>query len=237
MQTDRILFVVTSADRCGSAPDPTGSWLEEIAAPYYAFRDARCEVTLASPKGGDAPLDPKSFDEEYTTASTRRWDADEKAQAALKATTPLSAINAKDYDAIFFAGGHGTMDDFPVDAHVKALVEAFYAAGKPVSSVCHGPACLVNAVKANGEPLVRGHEFTCFTDAEEISIGLQDVVPFLLESRLKSQGGKSVHEQPFNMCVVVSENLITGQNPASAIPTAEAVIHQLRSQRNLRSAA
>jgi putative intracellular protease/amidase len=237
MHTPSILFVVTSADRMGTAPEPTGSWLEEIAAPYYTFRDARCEVTLASPKGGAAPIDPKSNEAENQTASTRRWEADAKAAAALAATTALSSINPADYDAIFFAGGHGTMEDFPTNANVKHMVESFYAAGKPVSSVCHGPACLVAATKPNGEPLVKGHHFTCFSDAEETSIGLEKLVPFMLETRLNEQGGTSSVAAPFKAHVIVDRNLITGQNPASTIPAAEAVIYQLRAKANQRRAA
>lgn len=237
MQTQRILFVVTSADRMGTAPDATGSWLEEIAAPYYTFLDARCEVTLASPKGGAAPIDPKSTLAENCTASTRRFEADAKANAALASTAPLFAINPDNFDAIFFAGGHGTMEDFPTSADVKQLVEQFYAAGKPVSSVCHGPACLVNATKPNGEALIAGHRFTCFTDAEETLVGLEKIVPFMLESRLMQQGGRAEAAAPFAACVVVDGHLITGQNPASAIPVAEAVIYQLRSKKSLANAA
>ncbi len=230
MQTNRVLFVVTSANRMGNAPGETGSWLEEIAAPYYVFKDARCEVTLASPKGGAAPIDPKSNEAENCTASTRRFEADAKAKAALNSTAKLADLDAKNYDAIFFAGGHGTMEDFPKDASVKSLIEAFYAANKPVSAVCHGPACLVNAVKANGEPLVKGHRFTCFTDEEETLVGLAEIVPFLLETKLTEQGGIAVRELPFAANAVVSGHLITGQNPASAIPVAESVIHQLRAR-------
>ena len=237
MLTHRILFVVTSANRMGTAPDPTGSWLEEIAAPYYAFRDARCQVTIASPKGGAAPIDPKSNEPANQTASTRRFEADATAQAALKATVTLASVNPDNFDAIFFAGGHGTMEDFPVHPTVKRLVEVFYALGKPVSSVCHGPACLVGATKPNGEPLVKGHRFTCFTNQEEIIVGLDKQVPFLLESRLTQQGGKAACTVPFAANVVVDEHLITGQNPVSAIPTAEAVIHKLRSASQRRRAA
>ncbi len=235
MHTNRILFVVTSANRMGS--ELTGSWLEEIAAPYYAFRDARCLITLASPKGGAAPIDPKSAKPENQTASTRRFEADATAQAALRATVTLSSVNLKSYDAVFFAGGHGTMADFPTSANVKYVVETFYAAGKPVSSVCHGPACLVSAVKPNGEPLVAGHRFTCFSDVEENIVGLDAHVPFLLESRLTHLGGSAVVAVPFAANIVVDKNLITGQNPASAIPVAEAVIHKLRSAKFQRSAA
>lgn len=228
MHTDRILLVVTSADRMGQSPDPTGSWLEEIAAPYYAFVDAKCEVTLASPRGGQAPLDAKSFAEEYLSASTRRFEADATAQHALAHTLPLAAVDLAVYDAVFFAGGHGTMEDFPVDASVKQTVEAFYAAQKPLAAVCHGPACLVNAQKPNGTPLIAGHAFACFTDEEETLVGLDTQVPFMLESRLSALGGVARRALPFAPQRVVDGLLITGQNPASAIPVAEAVIHQLR---------
>lgn len=237
MQTHRILFVVTSADRMGNAPNPTGSWLEEIAAPYYAFLDARCVVTLASPKGGAAPIDPTSIQPENQTASTRRFDADAKAQLALTSTTKLSELSADDYDAIFFAGGHGTMEDFPTDASVKTTIEAFYAAHKPVSAVCHGPACFVNATKPNGDAMMKGHRFACFTNEEETMVGLDKTVPFMLESRLSEQGGIAERAQPFQANVVMDGHMITGQNPASAIPVAVAVIHRLRSTVGERRAA
>lgn len=228
MHTNRILMVVTSADRMGNAPEPTGSWLEEVAAPYYTFMDAKCEVTVASPLGGKAPLDPKSLTEEYQTASTRRFEVDVKAQRALDCTIKLSVIDAANYDAVFFAGGHGTMEDFPRDASVKAMVEAFYRAGKPVASVCHGPACLVGAMNARGEPIVASHRFTCFSNEEERMIGVDMLVPFLLESKLAEQGGTPSMATPFAAHVVADRQLITGQNPASAIPVAETMIYQLR---------
>lgn len=237
MQTRHILFVLTSATRMGDCPKVTGSWLEEVAAPYYTFLDARCRVTLASPQGGAAPIDPESLEEANSTASTRRWQADDAAKAALASTTPLPDVTADAYDALFFPGGHGTMEDFPKDANVKALVEAFYRQGKPIASVCHGPACLVNAKKPKGEPLIQGHRFTCFTDAEEESVGLRDAVPFLLESRLTELGGVCASALPFEARVVVDGPLLTGQNPASAIPLAEAVIHQLRLRNHHRNAA
>jgi len=237
MHTHHILFVVTSADRMGTAPDATGSWIEEIAAPYYAFKDARCKITLASPKGGAAPIDPKSNAEENQTASTRRFEADASAKASLAATAALSSINPDEYDAIFFAGGHGTMEDFPTSANVKHMVETFYAAHKPVASVCHGPACLVNANKPNGEALIKGRRFTCFSDEEETIVGLANAVPFMLESRLVQQGGTATTALPFSPNVVVDGQLITGQNPASAIPVAEAVIYYLRNALTSRHAA
>lgn len=237
MRTHRILFVVTSADRMGQSPDATGSWLEEIAAPYYTFLDARCEVTLASPKGGAAPIDPKSNAPENQTASTRRFEADSKAQAALAQTKRLADLDSNDFDAIFFAGGHGTMEDFPTDASVKAQIEAFYAANKPVSAVCHGPACFVMAHKPNGDAMMKGHRFTCFSDEEETLVGLEKIVPFMLESRLREQGGTPVIAAPFSANLVVDAPLVTGQNPASAIAVAEAVIHTLRTQNAQQRAA
>lgn len=230
MHTNRILLVVTSSDRMGTAPEPTGFWLEEVAAPYYAFIDARNEVTIASPKGGKAPQDPKSTEEERQTASTRRFSADRKAQRALDCTIKLSTIDAKGYDAVFFAGGHGTMEDFVNDASVRQIVEAFDRDGKPVASVCHGPAALVNAINSRGESIINGHNFTCFSDEEERTVGADKYVPFMLETRLIEQGGKSIVALPFAANVVVSGNIITGQNPASSIPVAEAIIHQLRSR-------
>ncbi len=228
MQTNRILMIVTSADRMGKAPEPTGYWLEEVVGPYYAFIDARCEVTIASPQGGKAPCDPRSLEEASQTAATRRFEVDTKAQAALHHTMKLSAIDPAGYDAIYFPGGHGTMEDFPNDTSVKSVVEAFYRAGKPIAAVCHGPAALVNAVTNRGEPIIKGHDFTCFTDDEERTIGADGLVPFLLESELQKLGGTAQNAANFTANVVIDFPLLTGQNPASSIPLAESVIHQLR---------
>lgn len=228
MKNPNILLVVTSSPRMGSAPEPTGYWLEEVVAPYYTFLDARCNVTIASPQGGDAPCDPKSLEDDAQTASTRRFHADTKAQMALRNTVALSDVSGRDYDGIFFAGGHGTMEDLPNDANVIALIEQLYREGKPVASVCHGPACLVNAKNPKGEPIVKGKRFTCFTDAEEIHIGVDTWVPFMLETRLKELGGKPQNKGLFEANAVADGNLITGQNPASSIPAAEAVIYQVR---------
>lgn len=228
MKTSHILLVVTSSNRMGTAPDATGYWLEEVVAPYYTFLDARCNVRIASPKGGQAPCDAKSLEADAQTASTRRFHADSKAQMALRNTHALSELNFHDYDGVFFAGGHGTMEDLPHDVNVIALVEQFFAAGKPVASVCHGPACLVNAKNPKGGPIISGKRFTCFTDAEETHIGVDKFVPFMLESRLKEQGGTSHNKGLFEANVVTDGNLITGQNPASSIATAEAVIYQVR---------
>jgi putative intracellular protease/amidase len=228
MESSRVLLVVTSSSTMGSSPTPTGAWLEEVAAPYYAFKDARCSITLASPRGGAMPLDPKGAEEANQTASTRRFEADVKARDGILNTKKLSEINPADYDAVFFAGGHGTMDDFPTDASVKATVEAFFRAGKPVASVCHGPACLVQATDSKGHSVVNGRRFTCFSDAEETAIGAHVHVPFMLETRLSELGGTPVQAGLFESNTVVDGHLITGQNPASSIPVAEALIAQLR---------
>ncbi len=231
MHTSRILIVVTSSDHMGTALEPTGLWLEEVAAPYYAFADAKCEVTIASPKGGAAPIDPRSNAESSQTASTRRFEADVKAQHKLAHSIKLASVTLDDYDAVFFAGGHGTMDDFATDATVRAAAEHFFERGKTISAVCHGPAAL-----AQLPAQVKGRRLTCFTDAEETLVELNKRVPFLLESRLREQGATFSNAAAFTPHVVVDGNLITGQNPPSSIPVAEAVIHQLRS-RELKQAA
>ncbi len=237
MQTQRILLVVTSSDHAGTALEPTGVWLEEVAAPYYAFLDAKCDITVASPKGGAAPIDPRSSEEQSQTASTRRFAVDAKAQHALAHTIKLASVTLDDYDAIFYAGGHGTMDDFATDPAVTAATEHFLHRGKTLSAVCHGPAALVNARTTTGEPAVQGRRLTCFTDEEERMVGLDTRMPFLLESRLREYGATFSNTSPFQSHVVVDGNLITGQNPPSSIPVAEAVIHQLRTRGSYSKAA
>ena len=237
MHTFRVLLVVTSADRMNGSPEPTGVWLEELAAPYYAFLDTRCQVTIASPKGGAAPIDPTSLKAENLAAAARRFEADRKARKALDETVALNTLDPHGFDAVFFPGGHGTMEDLPGDPAVREMVEAFYAAGKPLAAVCHGPACLVNAKKPDGVPLIAGHHFTCFTDEEETIVGLRDRVPFLLESKLSGQGGIVQAAPAFTANAVVDHHLITGQNPASSIPAAEAVISHMRRHISHRRAA
>lgn len=232
MHTPRILIVVTSADHMGTALEPTGLWLEEVAAPYYVFTDAKCEVTIASPKGGAAPIDPRSHEETSQTASTRRFEVDVKAQHRLSHTMKLAALTLNEYDAVFFAGGHGTMDDFAADATVAATAEHCFEEGKTLSAVCHGPAVLTQLPTR-----VKARRLTCFTDAEETLIDLHKRVPFLLESRLREQGATFSNAAPFQPHVVVDGSLITGQNPASSIPVAEAVIHQLRQREGIKHAA
>ena len=223
----KVLMVLTSHDRLGNTGRKTGFWLEEFATPYYILKDAGLDVTLASPKGGQPPLDPKSDDPASQTEAMRRFKGDPQAQAALARTVKLSDVSPNDYDAVFYPGGHGPLWDLADDRHSIALIEALYAAGKPVAAVCHGPAALRDAKAPDGSPLVRGRSVTGFTNTEEAAVGLTEVVPFLVEDMLKRNGGdysKAADWQPY---AVTDGNLITGQNPASSESTAKALLAQL----------
>ena len=223
-----ILMVLTSHDRLGDTGQKTGFWLEEFAAPYYVLRDAGAAITLASPKGGQPPLDPKSDAPEAQTDATRRFKADPDAQAQLAATIPLADVRAGDFDAVFFPGGHGPMWDLAESPDARALVEAFAASDRPIAAVCHAPAVFRHTRGADGKPLVSGRRVAGFTNSEEAGVGLTDVVPFLLEDMLKSNGGryeKGPDQEPF---VVRDGNLITGQNPASSAPAAEELLDLLK---------
>jgi putative intracellular protease/amidase len=225
----KILMVLTSHDKLGETGKKTGFWLEEFAAPYYTFRDAGASVTVASPKGGQPPLDPKSDLPENQTELTKRFRKDNAAQAQLANTVKLADIRAEDYDAIFYPGGHGPMWDMPDNATSIALIEAFVKADKPVGAVCHAPAALVNVRGKDGEYLVKGKHVSGFTNAEEEAVGLTTVVPFLLEDRLKERGGvfsKAANWAPY---VQVDGKLVTGQNPASSGPGAKELLKLLRS--------
>ena len=225
----KILFVLTSHDQLGDTDKKTGFWLEEFVAPYYVLRDAGALITLASPKGGQPPLDPKSNLSENLTELTKRFRADDAAQAQLAHTKKLAEVFADDFDAIFYPGGHGPMWDMPDNATSIALIEAFVKAGKPVGAVCHAPAAFVNVRGQDGEYLVKGKRVTGFTNAEEQAVGLSAVVPFLLEDRLKERGGvysSGVNWAPY---VQVDGKLVTGQNPASSGPAAQALLALLHS--------
>lgn len=226
--TRSILLVLTSASHMGSFPRPTGYWVEEAAVPYYVFSDAGYDVALASPLGGTPPRDTESEKPEYYPAACARFDVDPQAQDALRATLPLASIQAQDYAAVFFAGGHGTMVDFPTDAQVIRTVETFFATGRPVASVCHGPACLVGAKTPDRAPIIAGRAFTCFTDEEEHLAEGAAHVPFLLQARLETQGGLFRGGTAFAPCAVADGLLITGQNPASAAAAAQHVLSALR---------
>ena len=222
----KILMVLTSHDRLGDTGRKTGFWLEEFAAPYYTFLDAGAAVTLASPKGGQPPIDPKSDEPEGQTDLTRRFKQDPAAQAVLAKTLPLAEMKAADHDAVFYPGGHGPMWDLAEDPRSIALIEAFYDAGKPVAAVCHAPGALRH-VKFQGQPIVKGKRVTGFTNGEEEAVELTDVVTFLVEDELKRLGGRYEKAADWASFVVTDGRLVTGQNPASSKAGAEALLKLL----------
>jgi putative intracellular protease/amidase len=224
----KILMVLTSHDQLGDTGKKTGFWLEELAAPYYALKDAGAEITLASPKGGQPPLDPKSDDADAQTDDTRRFKADTDAQKALATTVPLSSVEAADFDAVFYPGGHGPLWDLAEDAKSISLIEAFVKADKPVAAVCHAPGVLKNVRTEAGEPLVQGRAVAGFTNTEEEAVGLTDVVPFLVEDMLKANGGRYAKGDDWASFVQVDGKLVTGQNPASSREAAEALLTLLK---------
>ncbi|PAM96058.1 type 1 glutamine amidotransferase domain-containing protein [Flavobacterium sp. IR1] len=222
----KVLFVVTSNDKLGNTGEKTGFWSEEFAAPYYELLDQGIEITIASPLGGQPPIDPKSADPSSATEDTKRFDADKALQEKLKNTHKLSTINQKDYDAVFYPGGHGPLWDLVEDKSSIALIESFYTHKKPVAFVCHAPAVLKN-VKVNGEFLVKGKKVTGFTNAEEEAVGLSKVVPFLLEDAL-TQNGANFSKGPNWAAYAVEDGLlITGQNPASSKLVAGKLLQKL----------
>ena len=224
-----ILMVLTSHDQLGHSGVKTGFWLEEFAAPYYVFRDAGAQVALASPLGGAPPLDPKSDLPDAQTDATRRFKADPAAQAAQAHTAPLAGVDARTVDAVFYPGGHGPLWDLAEDKHAIALIETMAAAGKTVSAVCHAPGVLRHPKSEGGAPLVQGKKVTGFTNTEEAAVQLTDVVPFLVEDMLTRNGGAYSKGPDWQPYVVTDGKLITGQNPASSAPAAQAVLHQLQS--------
>jgi putative intracellular protease/amidase len=219
-----ILFVLTSHDQLGNTGEKTGFWLEEFAAPYYRLKDAGAHITLASPLGGQPPLDPKSSAPDAQTDATRRFDSDTQAQAQLASTAVLAGLDAAQFDAVFYPGGHGPLWDLHNDTHSIALIERFIAAGKPVAAVCHAPAVLLKAKTPGGDPLVAGKQVTGFTNSEEAAVGLTDVVPYLLQDRLVAAGGRYQQTDDWHPLVVTDGLLITGQNPASSEPVADALL-------------
>jgi putative intracellular protease/amidase len=225
----KILIVTTSHDRLGDTGQPTGLWLEELATPYYVLADSGAELTLASIQGGAVPIDPKSREPEGgVPASVERFLADTKAVATARATPAIGEINAGDYDAIFLPGGHGTMWDLPGSGALARAVGAALDAGRIVAAVCHGPAGLVSAKTGDGRPVVEGKRVSSFTDSEEKAVGLTEVVPFLLETRLRTLGAQVEKGPDFQPFAVRDGNLITGQNPASSEQVAELMLEALR---------
>ncbi|OLS64350.1 type 1 glutamine amidotransferase domain-containing protein [Pseudomonas putida] len=223
----KVLMVLTSHDQLGDTGHKTGFWLEEFAAPYYVFKDAGAEVVLASPAGGQPPLDPKSELPDFQTELTQRFKADPEAQRALASTVKLDSIEASDFDTVFYPGGHGPLWDLAESPRSIALIEAFERAGKPIGFVCHAPGVLRHVKAADGSPLVGGRRVTGFTNGEEADVQLTDVVPFLIEDEFQRLGGlyeKTGNWQPF---VVVDGRLVTGQNPASSEDAAKALLKLL----------
>ena len=222
-----ILMVLTSHDQLGNTGKKTGFWLEEFAAPYYAFKDAGADITLVSPQGGQPPLDPKSDEPDSQTDATRRFKADPAAQQALARTGKLSEVSGDGFDALFYPGGHGPLWDLAEDPHSIRLIESMAAAGKVVCTVCHAPGVLRHVKAANGAPLVQGKNVTGFTNTEEAAVQLTDIVPFLVEDMLVGNGGHYSKGADWQSFVVADGKLITGQNPASSEAAALAVLRQL----------
>ncbi|WP_312683118.1 type 1 glutamine amidotransferase domain-containing protein [Stenotrophomonas chelatiphaga] len=223
----KVLIVLTSHDQLGDTGKKTGFWLEELAAPYYTFKDAGAEIVLASPKGGQPPLDPKSNEPDFQTALTRRFEADAEANAQLASTVRLDSVSQADFDTVFYPGGHGPLWDLAEDRDSIGLIESFIEAGKPVALVCHAPGVLRHVKAATGRPLVEGLQVTGFTNTEEEGVGLTQVVPFLVEDELKANGGQYSKGPDWGSYVVRDGLLITGQNPASSTEAAEVLITQL----------
>ena len=220
----KILMVLTSHDRLGDTGKPTGFWLEEFAAPYYIFKDAGAEITLASPKGGQPPLDPKSDAAESETPATKRFKQDRAAQAALANTVLLSSVSHEEFEGVFYPGGHGPLWDLAEDRDSITLIESMYAAGKPIAAVCHGPAAFRHARKYDGRPLVEGKRVTGFSNTEEDAVQLTNVVPFLVEDALKQGGGLYSKGDDWSSYVLVDGHIVTGQNPESSVAAAQELL-------------
>jgi putative intracellular protease/amidase len=224
----KILMVLTSHDQLGATGKKTGFWLEEFAAPYYVFADAGAEIVLASPKGGQPPLDPKSDGADSMTPATALFRADVTANAALASTRKLANVVDEEFDAVFYPGGHGPLWDLAEDGDSIRLIEKTFAAGKPVAAVCHAPGVFRHARNADGTPLVNGKSVTGFSNTEEAAVGLTDVVPFLVEDMLIQNGGKYSKKDDWQPYAISDRNLVTGQNPASSESAALMVLDLLQ---------
>ncbi len=224
----KILIVLTSHSELGNTGKKTGFWIEEFAAPYYVFREAGASIVLASPKGGQPPIDPKSDEPSSQTPATIRFKADGDLQTLLAHTKKITEVSADNFDAIFYPGGHGPLWDLTTDKDSIKLIEDFWKSKKPVAAVCHAPSALLNVMDENGEPLVKGKKVTGFTNTEEEGVKLTDVVPFLLEDELKNKGSLYSKSDDFVSYVVKDGLLITGQNPASSEEVAQELIKLLK---------
>lgn len=224
----KVLIVLTSHSELGNTGKKTGFWVEEFAAPYYTLKDAGVQITLASPKGGQPPIDPKSEEPDNQTSATKRFYEDKELQKLLSQTKKLSEVSSEDYDAVFYPGGHGPLWDLSNDKDSIQLIEKFWKDKKLVAAVCHAPSVLLNVHDENGEPLVKGKHVTGFTNTEEEAVQLTDVVPFLLEDELKNKGGKYSKKEDWASYVVTDGRLITGQNPASSEEAAKKLLQMLK---------
>ena len=220
----KILMVLTSHNELGNTGKKTGFWIEEFAAPYYLFKDAGAAITIASPKGGQPPIDPKSNEPDSLTPATIKFNADENLQKTLAETVVLKDVKAGDFDAIFYPGGHGPLWDLTNDEDSIKLIEAFWQSKKPVAAVCHAPSVLLNVKDENGEPLVKNKKVTGFTNSEEEAVKLTEIVPFLLEDELKNKGGHYSKEGDWASYVVTDGLLVTGQNPQSSEEAAQELL-------------
>jgi putative intracellular protease/amidase len=229
MKSPKILIIVTSHAKLGDSGQQTGFWLEELAVPYYEFVNAGAEVDIASPLGGKPPADPKS--EQNMSEEVSRFISDPDATRKLANTLTVEEAIGRDYDAVFAAGGHGTMWDLATSKSVAAILSKAYAQGKIVAAVCHGPAALVNAQKASGEPLVKGHRVSAFSNAEETGVGLDKIVPFMLADKLTELGGKYEGGEKWQPFAILDGQLVTGQNPASSRLVAQYTLKAVASRR------
>lgn len=226
-----ILIVLTSHDQLGETGNKTGYWLEEFATPYYVFKDAGADITIASIQGGQPPIDPTSEQPEWQSESTQRMNNDQTLLTALASTLRIDQLDANQYDAVFFPGGHGPMWDFPGNEQLQHLIEAFNRRDKIISAVCHGVVALVDPKQNDGTPLISEKKLSCFSNGEENAVQLTDIVPFLLEDKLSETGGIVNNGTDFEPNVVVDGKLITGQNPASSGPCASQVLEALKKVR------
>lgn len=227
----KVLFVLTSHDQLGNTGEKTGFWVEEFAAPYYALADKGVDITIASPKGGQPPIDPKSNLPESSTPATKRFYGDEAVQQKLRQSLMLKDLNQKDFDAVFYPGGHGPLWDLAEDKNSAGLIESFYNNNKPIAFVCHAPAVLKNVKDKQGAPLVKGKKVTGFSNTEEAAVQLTTVVPFLLEDMLKAKGATYLKGDNWKPYAVEDGLLITGQNPASSELVAEKLMVLLSSRK------
>jgi putative intracellular protease/amidase len=227
----KILMVLTSHNELGNTGEKTGFWLEEFAAPYYVLKEAGHDITLASPEGGQPPLDPKSDSPDFQTDATRRFNQDSAAQAELASTKKLEEIDPSNFDGVFYPGGHGPLWDLANSVKSRSIIEQTIRAGKPVALVCHAPAVLRDVTAEDGTPLVRGKNVTGFTNSEEKAVGLTEVVPFLLQDKLTELGANFTLAFDFQPYVVRDGLLITGQNPASSERAAKELLGALQDVR------